>query len=154
MPNKTWLDDDTRKDLRRNKLCFTCQEPWVPCHRCSGNSKAHYIKIYSESEGEESKHETTEELREVEEESLQGDTPEGVIATLSRVPRFHTLRVRGVVQGCRVSVLIDGGATHNFIDAAWVAKRGIPTEKFEGFTIEVEGNLPRQRNLRDLRYPI
>ena len=39
-------------------------------------------------------------------------------------------------------VLIYGGATHNFIDAAWVSKRGISTEKFGGFTIEVAGNLP------------
>ena len=37
-------------------------------------------------------------------------------------------------------MLIDGGETHNFIDAAWVAKRGIPTEKFEGFTVAVVGN--------------
>ena len=90
----------------------------------------------------------------VEEELLHGEAPGGVIATLSRVPRFHTLRVKGVAQGHRVGVLIDGGETRNFIDAAWVAKQGIPTEKFEGFTIAVEGNLPRQRNLRDLRYPI
>ena len=27
VPKKTWLDEDTRKDLRRKKLCFTCQEP-------------------------------------------------------------------------------------------------------------------------------
>ena len=61
----------------------------------------------------------------VEEESLQGEPLGGVIATLSVVPRFHTLRVRGVVQGHKVGVLIDGGGNHNFIDATWVAKRGI-----------------------------
>ena len=103
-------------------MCFTCQEPWVLGHRCVGKAKAHYIEIYSYSEGEESEQETTEELMAVEEESLQGETPKGVIATLSRVPRFHTLRVRGVMQSHRVGVLIDGGATHNFIDATWVAK--------------------------------
>ena len=26
VPKKTWLDEDTRKDLRRKKLCFTCQD--------------------------------------------------------------------------------------------------------------------------------
>ena len=26
------LDDETRKDLRRRKLCFSCQEPWAPGH--------------------------------------------------------------------------------------------------------------------------
>ena len=24
VPKKTWLDEDTRKDLRRKKLCLTC----------------------------------------------------------------------------------------------------------------------------------
>ena len=78
-------------------MCFTCQEPWVPGHKCSGKAKSHYIEVYSDNEGEEYEQETTEELWVAEEESLQGDTPEGVIATLSGVPRFHTLRVKGVV---------------------------------------------------------
>ena len=43
-------------------------------------------------------------------------------------------------------VLIDGGATHNFIDSAWVAKQGIPTEKFEGFTLAVAGNSSMECN--------
>ena len=45
-----------------------------------------------------------------------------------------------------MGVLIDGGATHNFIDAAWVAKRGIPTEKFEGFTVAVAENSSMECN--------
>ena len=132
---KLWLDDDTKKDLRWKKLCFACQETWVLGHKCIGKAKAHYIEVYSDSEGEDYEQETTEELRAAEEESLQGDTPEGVIAMLSGIPRFHTLRVRGIVQGHRVGVLIDGGATHNFIDAAWVGEQ--PTISF------------RQRSLRD-----
>jgi hypothetical protein len=34
--------------------------------------------------------------------------------------------------------LIDGGATHNFIDATLVAKIKIPTAEFEGFEVVVE----------------
>ena len=56
---------------------------------------------------------------------------------MSGVPRFHTLQVRGVVQGHRIGVLIDGGATHNFIDAAWVARQGIYTDKFEWYTVAI-----------------
>jgi hypothetical protein len=36
-------------------------------------------------------------------------------------------------------VLIDGGASHNFIDAALVNKRHIPTVEFDGFLVEVAG---------------
>ena len=53
VPKKTWLDEDTKKDLRRKKLCFTCQEPWVPGHRCAGKVKAHYIEVYSDSDEED-----------------------------------------------------------------------------------------------------
>ena len=36
--------------------------------------------------------------------------------------------------------MIDGGATHNFINSTWVSKRGIQIEKFKGFTVAVAGN--------------
>jgi hypothetical protein len=39
----------------------------------------------------------------------------GTIASLSGIPRFHTFRMRGGVQGHRVTVLVDGGASHNFM---------------------------------------
>jgi hypothetical protein len=47
--------------------------------------------------------------------------------------------MRGVLQGQRVSVLIDGGASHNFIDATLLKRRHIPTVEFEGFKVEVAG---------------
>ena len=36
-----------------------------------------------------------------------------------------------------MGVLIDGGASHNFIDAAWVKRRDIQTESFDGFSVAV-----------------
>ena len=42
-PKKNWVHDDSRKELRRKKLCFTHPEPWIPSHRCAGKVKAHYI---------------------------------------------------------------------------------------------------------------
>jgi predicted aspartyl protease len=49
------------------------------------------------------------------------------MALMSGFSRYHTFRVRGVLQGHKVTVLIDGGASHNFIDANMVERRGIPT---------------------------
>jgi hypothetical protein len=62
-----------------------------------------------------------------------------VIASISGVQRFSTFRIRGVLQGKKVTVLIDGGASHNFIDAALVSKRHLPTIEFDGFMVEVAG---------------
>jgi hypothetical protein len=36
-----------------------------------------------------------------------------------------------------MTTLVDGGATHNFIDASLVARRGLHIEEFEGFTVAV-----------------
>ena len=66
-------------------------------HKCAGKAKAHYNEVYSDNDEDDYEQEAIEELRVAEEGSLQGDTPEGVIATLSGVPRFHTLRVRGYI---------------------------------------------------------
>jgi hypothetical protein len=61
----------------------------------------------------------------------------GTITTLSRVPRYNTLKLKGLVQGQHMTTLVDGGATHNFIDTSLVARRGLRTEEFEGFHVAV-----------------
>jgi hypothetical protein len=57
----------------------------------------------------------------------------GTIETLSRVPRYNTLKLKDLVHGKHMKTLVDGGATHYFIDASLVSRRGLHTEEFEGF---------------------
>lgn len=64
----------------------------------------------------------------------------GVLASLCGVPKFLTLRIRGTIQGQQVLVLVDSGATHNFIDAQLVQRRGLTMTEFEGFSILVPGD--------------
>jgi hypothetical protein len=60
-PQRDWdikpkMDEETRRELRKNKLCFSCQEPWEPGHKCVGKDrmgKAHYIEVYSDSDSDE-----------------------------------------------------------------------------------------------------
>ena len=59
------------------------------------------------------------------------------MTVLSTVPLYHTIRCKGVVLGQRDSFLVDGGATHNFIDAYMVEKIRIPNEPFYGFTVVI-----------------
>ena len=82
------MDNDTRQDLRRKKLCFTCQEPWIPGHRCSGKGKAYYIEAYSDSEEDEDYQD--QEQGETTETVAEGQALGGTIATMTGVPRFHT----------------------------------------------------------------
>ena len=36
--------------------------------------------------------------------------------------------------------MIDGGATHNFIDTSLVSRRALQTEEFDGFDVAVAGD--------------
>jgi hypothetical protein len=105
-----------------------------------GKGKVHYIEVLSDSDGEEE----TGQAQESEHDSPIDEHPyeevkSGVISTLSSVPKFDTFRVLEVLQGQCVTVLIDGGSTHNFVDSTLVARRGIPTVDFEGFDVVVDG---------------
>jgi hypothetical protein len=57
--------------------------------------------------------------------------------TLSGVPRYDTLQIRGTIQGQRAIALIDGGATHNFIEASLVSRWALQTEEIEGFDVAI-----------------
>jgi hypothetical protein len=100
-----------------------------------GKGKAHYIEVLSHEEGDEETSHVPGEVHDSPEEEQphnEGESPREepkkvVIATLSGVPKYYTSRIKGVVQGHRITTLIDGGATHNFIVATLVDMKGIPT---------------------------
>jgi hypothetical protein len=163
---KEKLDDETRQELIRKKLCFSCRDPWVPGHRCMGKGEIHYIEVtidsmdIKEEEKDSGSTSSEEELALAEEKpprrpltptgshplvvpqppekaNRRKPTKGGFIATLSSVPRYDTLHIRGIIQGQREIALIDGGATHNFIDASLVSRWALHTEDFEGFDVVV-----------------
>jgi hypothetical protein len=82
-----------------------------------------------------------DETIETAEEDIQGQDStteeKSTLASISEAPKYNTFRVRGVLQGHKVSILIDGGASHNFIDSTLLKRRHIPTTEFEGFKVEV-----------------
>jgi hypothetical protein len=151
----------------RKKLCFSCRYPWVPGHMCTGKGEIHYIEVAtdsvdSEEEEQDSGSTSSEEESGPIEEHLPHRPPTptgahspvvpqppeqanrrkptkgGVIVTLFGVPRYDTLRIREIIQGKQAISLIDGGATHNFIDTSLVSRQALQTEEFEGFDFAVE----------------
>ena len=117
---KTKLDDDTRHKLMRKKLCFSCRDHWVPRHRCMGKGQIHYIEVESDSEEDDedigakadsdSKTETIHEPEQQpkkpqiparaqpkEEAKSRREVKGGTIATLSKVPKYNTLRLKGLI---------------------------------------------------------
>jgi len=51
---------------------------------------------------------------------------EVTIRSISGVPKFNTFKMSGVLQGQEISVLIDGGSSHNFIESSLLQRRHIP----------------------------
>ena len=51
VPGKKYYSYKDQDELRRKKLCFSCQEPWVPGHKCV-KGKEHYIEVFSKSDKE------------------------------------------------------------------------------------------------------
>jgi hypothetical protein len=140
------MDQESRNELRRKKLCFSCKEPWEPGHRCLGKGKVHLIEVTSEMGDEEILDTDTEDSPEEVEQGhpqLELDTSEPLasakvtMATLSSYPRFHAFRLKGILRGQRVMSLVDIGATHNFIDQKLVDRRGLQSEEFVGFGVKV-----------------
>jgi hypothetical protein len=115
-----------------------------------GKGKVHYIEVVYDEEdvsedevahthdsGKRSSEAKPPHLDIFEDKSLQEGFKKVTIATLSGVPRYYTFKIKGVFQGQGVTTLIDGGATHNFIYMALVARRHIPNEEFKGFNVGV-----------------
>jgi hypothetical protein len=125
---KEKLDDETRRELMSKKLCFTCKDPWVIGHMCMGKGEIHYIEVETDSvDSDEGEHDSVstsseEEPSQAKEKhprrplTLVGDQPlvvpqphekanrraptkGGVIETLSGIPRYDTLQIRGTLQG-------------------------------------------------------
>ena len=97
-PGRVQIDDDARRELKKKRLCFTCQESWAPGHRCAAG-KAHFIEVFSKSSGEEDEEDDVEVG---DSHAMQGPLPPpppaaggaafaptgGALAALQGVPKY------------------------------------------------------------------
>ena len=107
--------------MRREKgLCFQCDEKYSRGHKCSSSL---FLLIVEDDNG-------ASELNGQQPLSLSEIVPDPPPAQLSLnalsgqvVP--ETLRMQGYIRGLPVSILIDGGSTHNFVHHRVVMTLGL-----------------------------
>jgi hypothetical protein len=110
------MDEETQRELRRKKLCYSCKEPWEPGHRCMGKGKLHYIEVlsYEEDDGDDKIAHLQDSgqgsgepphLDTTEKAPLQEGAKGVTIATVLGVPKYYTFRVRGILQVQRVTTV-------------------------------------------------
>ncbi|XP_059078061.1 uncharacterized protein LOC131876635 [Cryptomeria japonica] len=152
-------NEESLNDLRRRNLCFKCNEPWDPKHKCASKGKANQLEYFSgdDASSENSDQHTENEdsggenASEGSDKGLEEDKP---MARLSSIQREASFRMRGVLAGQRVVTLLDTGATHNFINEGLIAKRGIQTKEFEGFRVRVADGFILTCSRRVLNLPL
>lgn len=53
LPKKSSLDEATRQELQRKKLCISCKGLWEPRLKCLDKGKIQYIEVVSDDEDDQ-----------------------------------------------------------------------------------------------------
>lgn len=123
------LTDAEIEDRRRRKLCFRCDEPFVTGHVCQNK----HLNILILGEGGE--HEEEEERRE--EERVEETAMQLNMGSVAGMTSRKSLKLWGTIRDRDVTVLIDTGATHNFLSSQVVEELGLETDDSHDFVVKV-----------------
>ncbi|KAL0540077.1 hypothetical protein IC582_024306 [Cucumis melo] len=138
-PVKRLSDAEFRSRLDKG-LCFRCNEKYSHGHRCKIKEKRELMLFIlneeeSTGEGEGSDTQKAEPLEIKQLEALD----EAVIEyrAITSLTTKGTMKLRGVVKGKEIIVLIDSGATHNFIHYELVKEKKIPIDRNTQFRVTI-----------------
>ncbi|XP_057452951.1 uncharacterized protein LOC130744819 [Lotus japonicus] len=111
-------------ERRQKGQCFKCGGPYHPLHQCPDKQ----LRVLIVEEGDEDSEEGKVLAMEVEdpEDEIQGEMSMISFYHIANKPQEQprTMKLQGTIQGVPVLVLIDSGATHNFIDQKLVQRMG------------------------------
>lgn len=95
---------------RKNGLCYHCKEKYVKGHSCE-KKQLLFIDVQEQ------------DFEEVLTEEIETKEPEITAYALFGTPApatINTMRVTGFIKHCSVTILIDSGSSHNFVDMGLV----------------------------------
>jgi len=116
------------REKREKGLCFRCDEPFTREHRCKNRQFRMIILEVEEEEVEEKE----------QEDSLQ--TFKSLQLSLCSMSGFTTSKswkVEGLLQGHSIVILLDCGASHNFIATELVDKLNLRVQDTPPYLVEV-----------------
>ncbi|KAF8398742.1 hypothetical protein HHK36_014600 [Tetracentron sinense] len=134
------LTDSELQKKRDKGLCYRCDDKWAPGHRCK-KKELNVLLTHDVDEGETGE---VEELDEVDPELETAEITQVVEVSLNSVVGLKTMKLKGVIGEQEVVVLIDPGATHNFISLELVKRLQLPIAKIEAYGVTMgTGNAVR-----------
>ncbi|KAL4018114.1 hypothetical protein IC575_021704 [Cucumis melo] len=116
-PVKRLSDAEFRARLDRG-LCFRCNDKYSPGHRCKTKEKRELMFFIMNEEEEDEEGDSQEEVIEgtVELKTLELTDEAAIeLKTMTRLSSKGTMKLKGWIRQKEIVVLIDSGATHNFI---------------------------------------
>lgn len=123
------LTDEEYEDRRRRNLCFQCDEPFSTGHACR-NRTLNILIVGEEGEGGEEAE--IQEEKHVEEIAMQLN-----MGSMAGMTSKKSLKFWGTIGGKGVTVLVDSGATHNFLSNQIVEELGLSLDDNQPFVVKV-----------------
>ncbi|KAL5777367.1 hypothetical protein ACOSP7_010293 [Xanthoceras sorbifolium] len=117
------------KDRRERGLCFYCDEKFSPGHRCQ-RPQLFMIEDHQPTQEDDS----NEDQREF---NLDEQIPKISFHAIAGTNHPQTMRVIGKLGNKDITILIDGGSTHNFLDQSVVTRFGLLVERDQTFQVMV-----------------
>ncbi|KAG6390471.1 hypothetical protein SASPL_148206 [Salvia splendens] len=144
-PRFTRISSQELAELKAKGLCFRCRKPYSPGHECS--LKQLRVMITEGEKIDLQQYEFyqptgLEEMNEEHEESGEGDV-ELPLYSMAGIDTARTMRLHAKLGEHTIIVLIDSGASHNFISRALVDRLQLQPDREERFGVLL-GNGLRQ----------
>ena len=121
-----------RAERARKNLCYWCPEKYTREHVCS---KKFYALMGVDDEDDESTELEIPTDEECETMVITGDVSAVNVIGPQLKPR--SIRIKGIINEQEVSVLIDGGSTHNFIQPTVAEQLSLPIHPITPFRVFV-----------------
>ena len=125
--------DQELQHKRERGLCYRCDDKWSAGHRCRRRELSVLVAMEGDDVGEENEPEV-EEGGEPESETTP---PEISLNSVVGLSNPKTMKLGGTIKGEHVVVMIDPGATHNFLSLTTLERLKIPLDSTKGFGVSL-----------------
>ncbi|RVW44750.1 hypothetical protein CK203_081863 [Vitis vinifera] len=122
--------------VREKRLCFKCDEKFSPGHRCKKELRV--LLVHEDEEEEDNQFDG----RAIEEPALieLKDAMELSLNSVVGLTTPGTMKIKGTIGSKEVIILVDSGATHNFLSLELVQQLALPlTTTTTGISVKGKG---------------
>ncbi|XP_060170844.1 uncharacterized protein LOC132601798 [Lycium barbarum] len=132
------LSSSEMDEKRAKGLCFWCDEKFTPNHVCKKRKQLLILEVEEDIEEPPEPIYDLDELALMEESAQESELcPQMSAHALEGTVDFTTMRVKGSVKSKMVHVLVDSGATHNFMDITIARRLGMKIETIPAFSVAI-----------------